>query len=117
MQVVTDAELARELSHALRERGQGLPARVLLVHRHVRRRPGHATADALLEELAPALPSLSPATLYATLDLLGELGLVRRVPTPRGPALYDSRTDAHHHLACRRCGAIADLDVPLDLGP
>ena len=37
------------------------------------------------------LPSLSPATVYATLDLLAELGLIRRVSTPRGAAVFDTR--------------------------
>jgi Fe2+ or Zn2+ uptake regulation protein len=114
---VSDAELDQELGAALRERGYRVTAPRLLVHRHLRRRAGHVTADELFDELAPALPSLSPATLYATLDLLRELGVVRKVSTPGGPAVYDPRPDAHHHLICSRCGAIEDLDLELDLAP
>ena len=110
----TDAELDRKLSAALRARGHRVTLPRLLVHRHVRRHAGHLTAEQLHSELAAQLPSLSPATVYATLDLLGELGLVRRVSTPHGAALYDPRTDAHHHVFCRRCGRIGDVEAPVD---
>ena len=54
--------------------------------------------------------------MYATLDLLADLGLVRRMSTLRGVALYDTRTDEHHHLLCRSCGAITDLEAPVATG-
>ena len=110
----TDRELDSELTAALRERGQRVTAPRLLVHRHVRRSPGHLTAEQVHGELAPGLPSLSPATIYATLDLLVELGIVRRLSTPGGTTVYDPRTDAHHHAICRRCGRITDIEAPVD---
>jgi Fe2+ or Zn2+ uptake regulation protein len=110
----TDAELDRELSDGLRARGHRVTLPRLLVHRHVRRRGGHPTAEQLHSELVEALPSLSPATVYATLDLLDELGVVRRVSTPRGTAVFDSRAEPHHHVICRRCGRIEDVEAPLD---
>ncbi len=109
-----DRELDRQLSAALRARGQRVTLPRLLVHRHVRRRPGHVTAEQLHAELAPEAPSLSPATIYSTLDLLDDLGFVRRVSTPRGTTVYDPRTEIHHHAICRRCGRIADLDATVD---
>ena len=111
---VPDSDLDAQLSAALRERGQRVTAPRLLVHRHVRRSRGHLTAEQLHGELAPGLPSLSPATVYATLDLLDELGFVRRLSTPRGTTVYDPRTDAHHHAICRRCGRMEDLEAPVD---
>jgi Fe2+ or Zn2+ uptake regulation protein len=110
----TDAQLDRQLIEALRERGHRVTVPRLLVHRHVRRAPSHLTAEQVASELAADLPSLSPATIYATLDLLEALGFVRRVSTPRGTAVFDSRPDAHHHLVCRRCGAIEDVDAEID---
>jgi Fe2+ or Zn2+ uptake regulation protein len=82
----------------------------------VRRSPAHVTPEQLHAELAPRLPSLSPATIYGTLDLLDDLGLVRRVSTPRGGTVYDSRIDDHHHVICRSCGRIEDVEAPLDTG-
>ena len=109
-----DLDLDRELSAALREQGHRVTLARLLVHRHVRRREGHVTAENVHAELATELPSLSPATIYATLDLLDALGFVRRVSTPRGTTVYDPRTEAHHHAVCRRCGRIQDVEAPVD---
>jgi Fe2+ or Zn2+ uptake regulation protein len=112
----TDATLDAELSAALRGRGQRVTLPRLLVHRHLRRREGHVTPEQLHTELAPLLPSLSPATIYGTLDLLDDLGFVRRVSTPRGATVYDPRVAPHHHVICRSCGRIQDLEAMVDSG-
>jgi Fe2+ or Zn2+ uptake regulation protein len=111
---VTPTDLDQALIAALRERGQRVTLPRLLVHRHVRRAQRHVTADQVYAELVPQHPSLSQATVYGTLDLLDELGFVRRVSTPRGATTYDSRVDDHHHLICRACGRVEDLDVAVD---
>src|SRR3954452_23178238 len=111
---ISDATLDAELSAALRGRGHRVTLPRLLVHRHLRRREGHLTAEQLHSELAPLLPSLSPATIYGTLDLLDELGFVRRVSTPRGTTVYDPRTAPHHHVICRSCGRIQDIEAPVE---
>src|SRR4051794_34377805 len=86
----------------------------LLVHRLVRREQRHLTPDQVHAELAPGHPGLSPATIYGTLDLLDELGFVRRVSTPRGNTVYDPRVEPHHHVVCRSCGRMQDLDAGVD---
>ncbi|HEX4720288.1 MAG TPA: Fur family transcriptional regulator [Thermoleophilaceae bacterium] len=98
------------LTEALRTRGQRVTLPRLMVHRFVSRAPQHVTAEDIHEEL----PSLSFATIYSTLELLEGLGLVRRVSTLEGVAVYDSRTDAHDHAVCRTCGRMFDLD-PTDV--
>src|SRR3954447_16201320 len=110
----TDSALDGELTAALRARGHRVTLPRLLVHRHVRRRDGHVTPEQLHSELAPLLPSLSPATIYGTLDLLDELGFVRRVSTPRGTPVYAPRVEPHHHVVCRSCGRMQDLDAGVD---
>jgi Fe2+ or Zn2+ uptake regulation protein len=104
----------RELTAALRATGRRVTMPRLLVHRHLRAANRHVTAEQLYAELAEQVPSLSAATVYDTLDLLDELGLIRRVSTPRGATTYDSRTDDHHHLICRACGRMEDLDAEVD---
>jgi Fe2+ or Zn2+ uptake regulation protein len=111
---ITDAMLDAELTAALRARGHRVTLPRLLVHRHLRRREGHLTPEQLHAELSPLLPSLSPATIYGTLDLLDELGFVRRVSTPRGVTVYDPRVAPHHHVICRGCGRIQDIEAPVD---
>jgi Fe2+ or Zn2+ uptake regulation protein len=111
---VHNAAVDDELITALHARGQRVTIPRLLVHRHLRRAANHVTPEQLHAELAPQLPSLSPATIYGTLDLLDDLGFVRRVSTPRGGTVYDSRVDDHHHIICRSCGRIEDVDAAID---
>lgn len=95
------------LTEALRARGQRVTLPRLMVHRFVSSAPQHVTADDIHDEL----PSLSFGTIYSTLDLLEELGLVRRVSTLEGAAVYDSRVDAHDHALCRVCGRMFDVEA------
>jgi Fe2+ or Zn2+ uptake regulation protein len=103
-------DLDAELTAALRARGQRVTHPRILVHRHVRRADQHVTAEQLHQALSDDLPSLSAATIYATLDVLEELGFVRRMSTPGGTTVFDSRVEDHHHAICRSCGRIEDVD-------
>jgi Fe2+ or Zn2+ uptake regulation protein len=57
---------------------------------------------------------MSLPTVYATLELFEGLGLVRRVDAGGTATLFDPRTEPHAHFACRSCGAVLDLDAPVD---
>jgi len=105
--------VADDLIPALRERGMRVTSQRVLVHRVLRELDRHVTAEELLEAVGDRLPNVSLPTIYATLDLLEELGMVRRVQRA-GTALFDPRTDPHHHLICSECGSIEDLDSELD---
>jgi Fe2+ or Zn2+ uptake regulation protein len=112
---LSDQQLDRELTAALRAGGHRVTIPRLVVHRHVRRATGHLTPEAVHSQLSGALPSLSAATIYSTLELLDELRLVRRVSTLRGGTVYDPRVDDHHHLICRNCGRVQDFDAPVPM--
>jgi Fe2+ or Zn2+ uptake regulation protein len=102
-----------ELKTALRQRGMRVTPQRVVVHRALRELDRHVTADELLEAVGDRLPNVALPTIYATLELFEELGMVRRVQRA-GTTLFDPRTDVHHHLICTRCGAIEDLDSELD---
>jgi Fe2+ or Zn2+ uptake regulation protein len=102
------------LSAALRERGQRVTPQRLAIARALRDLDRHASAEQVFAEVSRSMPGVSLPTVYATLELLEELGLVRRVVGASGSLRYDPRTDEHHHLVCRRCGAVADVDAPVD---
>ena len=85
----------------------------ILVHRALSELDRHVTADELLDAVSDRLPNVSLPTIYATLDLLEDLGMVRRVQRA-GTTLFDPRTDPHHHLICTECGSIEDLDSALE---
>ena len=103
-----------DLHRALRARGQRATPQRLMIASTVSSLPGHATAEQIHGAVAERMPGVSLPTVYATLELLEELGLVRRLASPTGTAVYDPRTDAHHHLVCRGCGRIADVDGVVD---
>ena len=107
-QPATDSDLAATL-HA---RGQRATSQRLILHRTLRELDRHATADELLRAATERLPNLSLPTVYATLELFEELGLVRRVPVGAGPVQWDPRASPHQHFACRGCGRVVDLDAP-----
>ncbi len=104
-----------ELVDALRGRGMRVTPQRLLIHDALERIGRHATADDVLRRVRAQQPGLSLPTVYATLDLLVELGAARRVNAATGAALYDPRTDPHAHLVCERCGAVEDVELELEL--
>lgn len=107
MQATTmDDQLAREL----RARGLRVTSQRIVIHRALCSQTQHMTAEQVLEKVSNVLPGISLPTVYATLELLEDLGFVRRFGTGSGAVLFDSRVEPHGHTVCRRCGATADLD-------
>jgi Fur family ferric uptake transcriptional regulator/Fur family peroxide stress response transcriptional regulator len=104
-----------ELTALLRARGQRITPQRLVIHRVLRQRDRHLSAEDVREAVKHDLPGTSTPTVYATLDLLADLGLVRRIHVGAGPTLYDARTDAHHHTICTNCRRVEDLDAAADL--
>ena len=97
---------------SLREHGIRLTASRVAVLRAVDGNP-HATADSLAHIVRERLGAVSTQAVYDALALFTRLGLVRRIEPAGSPARYETRVgDNHHHTACRRCGAIANVDCP-----
>jgi len=103
-----------DLSVLLREHGYRTTAQRVVIHDAVRGAGRHLTAEQVLSMVGERLPGVSLPTVYATLDVLEELGEVRRVHTPSA-LLFDPRPDDHAHALCRRCGRVEDVDVTMDL--
>jgi len=107
--------MSEDLVTALRARGMRVTPQRVVVHRALRELDRHVTADELLDAVADRLPNVSLPTIYATLELLEELDMVRRVQRA-GTTLFDPRTDDHHHLVCVRCGSVQDIEADVDTG-
>ena len=103
-----------DLAAILRARGQRVTSQRLVILRELRRRAHHLSAAEVSDAVRDELPGTSTPTVYATLELLAELGLVRKLSLGSGTALYDARVQPHQHTVCRRCGAVEDLDVDVD---
>src|SRR6185437_17170699 len=103
-----------DLVELLHRRGQRATPQRLVILRELRRRGRHATADEIRSAVRHELPGTSAPTVYAALELLVDLGLVRRIDAGDGAALYDARPEPHQHTVCRRCGRVDDLDGEID---
>jgi Fe2+ or Zn2+ uptake regulation protein len=106
---LTDPDQA--LSAALRERGQRVTPQRLAIARTVRELNTHVTAEQVLTAVSERLPGVSLPTVYATLELLEELGSVHRVSVRGGAVLYDPEVHRHDHLVCVSCGSVTDIDA------
>jgi Fe2+ or Zn2+ uptake regulation protein len=103
-----------DLPCALRARGQRVTPQRLAIAAVLQDLSHHATAEEIHGLVGERVPGISLPTVYATLDLMEDLGLVRRVATDGGRALFDARTDEHHHAVCRRCGSVLDIEATPD---
>jgi Fe2+ or Zn2+ uptake regulation protein len=78
----------------------------------------HADADTIVTGARAQHPSLSPQAVYGVLKALVSVGLARRIEPAGAPALFELRVgDNHHHLVCRSCGAVADVDCAVGAAP
>jgi Fe2+ or Zn2+ uptake regulation protein len=78
----------------------------------------HADTDSLITAVRRDSGPVSHQAVYDVLRTLTEVGLVRRFEPEGSVARYETRTgDNHHHLVCRSCGAIADVDCAVGPAP
>ena len=101
----------------LREHGLNVTAQRLAVLGAVAAQP-HATADAVAEAARAQIGSISRQSVYDTLGLLVERGVLRRIQPSGSSARYEDRVgDNHHHVVCRACGVVADVDCAVGAVP
>ncbi|RNL62952.1 transcriptional repressor [Nocardioides marmoriginsengisoli] len=100
-------------------RGSGLRVtrpRVAVIHA-LEQHP-HAEVDRLAEVARADLGAVSTQAVYDVLRALTEAGVVRRIEPAGSPARFELRVgDNHHHVVCRSCGAIADVDCAVGARP
>ena len=78
----------------------------------------HADTTSIIGHVRQQLGEVSPQAVYDVLAALTDAGLVRRIHPPSSVARYEARVgDNHHHLVCRACGAIADVDCAVGAAP
>lgn len=101
----------------LKDRGVHVTAQRLAVMRAVASTP-HSTAETIVEVAREEIGAISRQSVYDTLNTFVELGLVRRIQPSGSPALYEDRVgDNHHHLICRGCGRVVDVDCSVGAMP
>jgi Fur family ferric uptake transcriptional regulator len=101
----------------LRGRGIYVTAQRLAVLRAVHNNP-HVTADRVAEAVRAEIGAISLQSVYDALGLLVAEGLVRRIQPAGSAARYEDRVgDNHHHLVCRVCDRMVDVDCAVGAAP
>ena len=101
----------------LRSHGLSVTAQRLTVLQTITDYP-HITADQAAEVARKKIGAISRQSVYDTLNTLVEKGLARRIQPMDSPALFEDRVgDNHHHLVCRSCGVVEDVDCATGYRP
>lgn len=112
-----NAPLVTNPSDLLREHGLPVTAQRIAVLRAVSGRP-HATADDIAIDVRDGIGAISRQSVYDSLAILAQKGLIRRIKPAGSPARYETRTgDNHHHLICRSCGKTVDVNCAVGHAP
>ena len=79
---------------------------------------GHLEVDEITRRVRQRIDSVSTQAVYDVLGALSRAGLSRRIEPAGSPARYEARVgDNHHHVVCRGCGEIADVDCAVGTAP
>ena len=101
----------------LRQRGIQVTAQRLAVLRAVSGQP-HITADAVADVVRAEIGAISLQSVYDALAILAAQGLIRRIQPAGSPARFEDRVgDNHHHLICRVCGRVVDVECAIGSAP
>jgi len=109
--------MGTNLAELLRQHGIQITAQRLAVMRVVTSQP-HVTTDAAAEAVRTEIGAISRQSVYDTLGLLVDKGLIRRIQPAGSPARFEARVgDNHHHVICRVCGRTADVNCAAGSAP
>lgn len=100
------------LTTTLRKAGLRVTGPRLAVYRALLGLGGHRSGEEIAHHLRADGAVLAKASVYNSLRLLGDLGLVMRADVGAGPVLYEPARQRHHHFVCRRCGRIENVACP-----
>jgi Fur family transcriptional regulator, stress-responsive regulator len=115
--LIYSVEVPQDPADLLRQRGIQVTAQRLAVFRAVAGQP-HITADAVAEAVRAEIGAISLQSVYDALGVLVAEGLIRRIQPDGSPARFEDRVgDNHHHLICRICGRMVDVDCAVGSAP
>lgn len=98
------------LAQAAREAGIKLTHQRLEIFRELAASEDHPCADAVFRAVQQRVPTVSIDTVYRTLWMLRDLGLVTTLGPQRDGVRFDVNLDKHHHYVCVRCGLVRDFE-------
>jgi Fur family peroxide stress response transcriptional regulator len=100
----------QQLIHKLRERGFRVTPQRLAICEFVLSSKEHPTVDQVYRVVRKESPTLSLATVYQTLHLLTEMGMLQELGFSDGVSRYDPNNSPHINIVCKNCGKIQDYE-------
>ncbi|HSD58131.1 MAG TPA: Fur family transcriptional regulator [Methanotrichaceae archaeon] len=98
---------------ALRGKGYKATPQRIAIGRFALRSKDHPTAQRIYGEVKRIYPTVSLATVYKTIQILKEVGLIHELNLSQGQTRFDPDTHPHIHLICLGCGSIMDWEEPM----
>ncbi len=95
----------------LRNKGVVLTPQRLAVVEFLKKSTTHPTVNEIYKVLRKKYPMMSQATVYSTLELLKRIGEIQELSIRKDKACFDPNPKLHHHLLCRKCEKILDIEV------
>ena len=98
----------QELITIFRKNGYKVTSQRLAICKFILSRKDHPTTDVIYQEMRKEYPTISLGTIYKTLHLLKEIGLIQELGFNEGSLRYDPDMDLHINMVCLKCGKIYD---------
>ena len=98
---------------ALREKGYKATPQRIAISRFALHNHNHPTAEITFRKVKEVYPTVSLATIYKTIKILKEIGLIQELNLPEDQTRFDPNMEPHIHLVCSRCKSIRDWTDPL----
>jgi len=107
-------EQPRDIAGELSKQGYRMTPQRMMILSAIESSDDHISAEEIYAQIVAKYPNVNISTVYRTLELLERLGLVTKTDLGEGRVRYHpAEKGHHHHLICRECGAIIDLDESL----
>jgi Fur family transcriptional regulator, peroxide stress response regulator len=102
-------ERMNRFTQASRESGIRLTHQRIEIFREVARTGDHPDAETVFKRVRKRIPTVSLDTVYRTLWMLNDMGLVTTLGPQRGRVRFDANASTHHHFVCTKCGRVGDF--------
>ncbi len=101
---------AKKVTALLRSKGFKVTPQRLAIYNTLCNTKSHPTAEMIFNKLQPYYPTMSLATIYKTVDILREIGLVQVINIGEDCLRYDADTSLHPHIRCTVCNKVEDIE-------
>jgi len=111
--MISAENLESSIIKTFRNSGYRATPQRIAISRYMLHNQEHPTAQEAYLEVKKKYPTVSLATIYTTIKILKETGLIRELNLPQGQTRFDPNTELHAHLICMQCGSIRDRSDPI----